>query len=87
MQAKNISDDVILEAIKASALRTSGWAHLWHIQETLSAFPPKVVRAKLKSMIRRQVIGGCACGCRGDFEILPEVPSYLDSLSKPTHGG
>ena len=30
--------------------------------------PCKVVLAKAKSLIRRGLIDGCACGCRGDWE-------------------
>lgn len=40
--------------------------------EHFSAFPPKVVMAKLRSMIRRGLMDGCACGCRGDFR--PKEP-------------
>lgn len=31
--------------------------------------PPKVVLAKANRLIRRGVIDGCGCGCRGDFKI------------------
>lgn len=31
--------------------------------------PNKVLRAKMRSLVRRDLIGGCDCGCRGDFEI------------------
>lgn len=43
------------------------WANLSYIREELSDFPPKVVLAKLKSMVKRGLIHGCTCGCRGDF--------------------
>lgn len=36
-------------------------------REHFSNYPPKVVRAKLASMIRRGLMNGCACGCRGDY--------------------
>jgi hypothetical protein len=29
--------------------------------------PKKLVLSKMKSMIRRGLVIGCACGCRGDF--------------------
>jgi hypothetical protein len=32
--------------------------------------PPKVLLAKLKAMIKKGLISGCVCGCRGDFELL-----------------
>ena len=30
-------------------------------------YPENVVRAKARRLIRRGLITGCACGCRGDF--------------------
>lgn len=34
---------------------------------SLAAFPEKVMRSKLASMMRRGLIDGCDCGCRGDW--------------------
>ena len=31
--------------------------------------PEKMVLLKLKKLVNRKLLGGCACGCRGDFEI------------------
>lgn len=31
--------------------------------------PDKLVLAKMRQLIRRGLVSGCACGCRGDFEI------------------
>lgn len=31
--------------------------------------PPKLALAKMKVLIRRKLVSGCPCGCRGDFEI------------------
>jgi hypothetical protein len=31
--------------------------------------PPKLALAKMKSLIKRGLVDGCGCGCRGDFEI------------------
>lgn len=31
--------------------------------------PNKVVRAKMRALVKRKLVGGCDCGCRGDFEI------------------
>lgn len=39
----------------------------WSIEKRLPAYPGKVVLAKLRSMVKRGVLDGCACGCRGDF--------------------
>jgi hypothetical protein len=72
MQAKDISDEVMLAALAATRGRNGvpKWSCLWDVQRHLAPAPPKVVTAKLRSMIRRGVIGGCCCGCRGDFELV-----------------
>jgi hypothetical protein len=44
-----------------------------HVADVHYALPPgtprKLALSKLKSMAAKGLIGGCACGCRGDFEI------------------
>lgn len=37
--------------------------------------PEKIVLAKAKRLIRRGLISGCGCGCRGDFQIRPVLPA------------
>lgn len=75
LQAKDITDDEVIEAVRA----TQGmhgvpqWSSLWDIQEMLSAFPAKVVLAKLRALVKKGKIRGCACGCRGDFELPRET--------------
>lgn len=34
------------------------------------AIPLKVVLAKARKLIRRGLLTGCACGCRGEFEVV-----------------
>jgi len=77
MQAKDISDATIVEAVRATRGRNGvpRWATTWDIFAHLASYPKSVVRAKLRSCVRRNVIGGHVCGnrkadCRGDFEIL-----------------
>jgi hypothetical protein len=36
--------------------------------EEVPGVPHKVVLAKAARLIKRGLISGCACGCRGDFE-------------------
>jgi len=80
-QAKDISDEQVLDAVRATRARNGvpGWATTWDVVECLSAYPPKVVLCKLRSAVRRGVIGGHACSvsppyCRGDFEIPGDEP-------------
>lgn len=69
--------------------------HMGHpigvVEDVFFAFPEgtpeKVVRAKLKQLHRRGFIGGCTCGCRGDFEITDKGLEFLGSLrTKPYTG-
>lgn len=41
-------------------------ARLW------DSVPEKVILAKAKTLIRQGRLWGCACGCRGDFELPGE---------------
>lgn len=49
------------------------WASLWDVEAEFPALPAKVVRAKLGALVRRKILGGCACGCRGDFEVAGDL--------------
>lgn len=71
VQAKDISDADVLDALAATRGRhgVPRWSTLQDVQAHLAAYPRKVVHAKLRSMLRRHVISGCGCGCRGDFEV------------------
>lgn len=74
MQAKDLPDETMLAALAAvrGAHGVPQWSALWDVQGQLASVPPKVVLAKLRSMIKRKLISGCACGCRGDFELRGE---------------
>ncbi len=37
----------------------------------------KLILAKMKQLIKRGLVDGCACGCRGDFEITPKGEEWL----------
>ncbi|MNR71367.1 hypothetical protein D3C71_19820 [compost metagenome] len=40
------------------------------VQQAMPAgVPRKLVQAKMGSLIRRGLVDGCVCGCRGDFEL------------------
>ena len=42
--------------------------------------PPKVVMAKAKRLMARGLLEGCACGCRGDYEVRPTVSERAGEL-------
>jgi hypothetical protein len=70
MKAADITDAQVYEAVRASMRRrqlSSGG--LYDLYETFGAFPPKILLAKLRQMINKGRLDGCACGCYGGFEI------------------
>lgn len=72
MQAKDIPDTAILSRIRSI---WGGFAMLWEIWPEL---PEKLVRAKLRKLYFRDLINGCPCGCRGDFQLTIKGEEYLD---------
>lgn len=82
MQAKDIPDDTVLAMVER--LRNEQYAPYPHFDlprsvntwELSAALLPamtegeavKLTLAKCASLIRRGLLAGCACGCRGDFE-------------------
>jgi hypothetical protein len=84
VKASDITDEAFLDAMrKVLELRPNpaSWVNRWDLASALDghpewvngqrgelSIPEKVVLAKAKRMIKRGLILGCACGCRGDFE-------------------
>jgi hypothetical protein len=72
MQCKNIDDRPILEFLSEQG----GWCN-WFGNEYENSVthampdgvPEKLALAKMKQLIKRGLVSGCCCGCRGDFEI------------------
>jgi len=45
--------------------------------------PPKLALAKMATLIRRGLVNGCTCGCRGDFEITEKGLLILETYGPP----
>lgn len=81
MKASDIPDIDVLERVQACQegrceavlhdlfFRAPHWSMTAVVQEALPEFPPKVVAAKLSRLLRRGLLTGCDCGCRGDWEL------------------
>ncbi len=72
MQCKDIPDMPILRFL---ALNPGVWRN-WYFgndKDVHQAMPPdtpdKLVPWKMRMLMRRGLVTGCDCGCRGDFEI------------------
>jgi hypothetical protein len=68
MKAADVSDAVFLAYVDehAAAHPEMMGAIYWVMAEELK-LPAKIVLAKARSLIKRGLIEGCCCGCRGDF--------------------
>lgn len=84
MQAKDLDDKVILKCLaqfqgqwctwgeKEYCDPKTGMPYMPNIQLKTypqSVVPTKVFLAKMRSLMKRKLVGGCPCGCRGDYEI------------------
>lgn len=76
LQAKDIQDIDVLRFIgthdKDQTSRDGKkWVLVYDFEEdpVFAQYGRKLLLAKCASMIRRGLIDGCACGCRGDFEM------------------
>lgn len=70
VQAKHIPTDAILAMLANEEYEYGLGAHLREVSALFDdRFPWKVVLAKMRGLIKRGLVSGCDCGCRGDFEI------------------
>lgn len=77
MQCKDIPDSVFLGAVKRTPeANAEHWRLSWHVQEELEAtigpVPYKLFLAKARRLCDRHLLGGCPCGCRGDYHLPDE---------------
>ncbi len=79
MQCKDIPDRPILEFL----LQRPGWCN-WYFRDDRdvtaampAGTPAKLVLGKMRVLMRRGLVTGCPCGCRGDFEITEKGEQFL----------
>jgi len=93
MQCKHIPDRPVLEFLAsldrpATIHDREGEVPYDHsvVRAMPDGVPQKLVRAKMAMLMRRELVDGCTCGCRGDFEITRRgraflLPDYPDEIS------
>lgn len=69
MQAKDIDDALVLAVVNAIKRAKDRWAFISDVETAVPEAPPKVVLAKVRALIKRKLLSGCGCGCRGDLEL------------------
>ncbi len=89
MKASDISDKAVLEYL---AEHQGRWNSLWYgyfkgkedHKDTTDVYyampegtPHKVALAKMRALYKRGFVGGCDCGCRGDFEITDKGLAFI----------
>ncbi len=70
MKASDLSDVEVLHIVEATCARKGYWANTTEVAVCFPDVPSKVVAAKLSQLLKRDLISGCDCGCRGDWELL-----------------
>jgi hypothetical protein len=82
-QCKDIPDRPLLELL---AKNPTHWHFLdedgeWGVAQSIPEGTPRKLRlAKMRMLVRRGVVDGCPCGCRGNFVITEKG---LQELAKP----
>lgn len=76
MKASNLSEAAILATLNEQpGVWHTHWADAGSMPRvydpTHPDAPEKVLLAKLRAMVRKGLIGGCGCGCRGDWCSIP----------------
>lgn len=81
MQCKDIADVPVLAFLDGLDGQPATWC--WPHGGNDVAFvmpdstPPKLVLAKMRMLMKRGLVDGCGCGCRGDFELTDLGRAYL----------
>ena len=83
MQCKDIPDAPILEFLAEKRGHPCNWFDPFWSDGRINEFsvchampkdtPQKLALAKMRSLIKRGLVLGCDCGCRGDFVLAEPV--------------
>lgn len=90
-QCKDIPDAVFLDAIRRTpATGSLGWRlrHEVHreLEASIGALPEKLFLAKARQLEKRGLLGGCTCGCRGDWHPADECTGGPTCCKTPQAG-
>lgn len=64
MQTKDIDKSVVLNYLKVKGEK---WTLMSEIESLYVGVPKKLIGSTMKSLVKRGLVDGCCCGCRGDF--------------------
>lgn len=81
MQCKDIPDHAFLDAVRRSpGTPSQNWRMRWIVhaalEEAVGPIPENLLLAKARKLIAAGKLGGCDCGCRGDWHLPEECNGY-----------
>ena len=93
-QAKDVDDRFVLETVHRLSMegREYGcgppyWVMAWDLEKALGLEGTgRLLLAKCESLIKRKLLDGCPCGCRGDFELTAAGKAFLQAASSSGSG-
>lgn len=78
MQCKDIEDGPLLLFVARKESEKGGWVNTWDFEPPYSDLPDNLFRAKMGGLIRRGLLTGCNCGCRGDYETTAKGRQFIE---------
>lgn len=91
MKAADIDDKAVLRFLAGHQSRWCTWGKGYSMPTVQDAMPPgtpeKVQLAKMRQLLKRGLVGGCDCGCRGDWEITDKGLAYIDAARTSPYTG
>lgn len=85
IQAKHVSDIDVLKFIDQQNKESGPWMMRQDVEAHFKPIPPKVVLSKLRALLKKRLIDGCGCGCRGDFTMTTDGRVLLENRTmRPT---
>ena len=89
-QAKDIDDRFFLACVEWAGRQESlppyaatkwdhfpHWVFTWNLERLIPMLPPEVILAKARALLKRGLLDGCGCGCRGNFELTDQGRAFL----------
>jgi hypothetical protein len=87
LQIKHVPDLAFLLTVDALSttkeVGTMQWVYIFDLERVMPWLPTKVIRAKARRLIRRGLLDGCPCGCRGDFVLTAVGEQYIYVETQP----
>lgn len=88
-----LDEKIILEYL---AQRQGDWTSLWsegfakdrNVREAMPPNTPELIAlTAMRKLYRKGFVGGCTCGCRGDFEITDAGLAYINKPRTNKYSG